>query len=77
MLPQWRLIAMGQMAEVEADATHSPPPAAGGASVHMVTQAAHLSSGSLNQTVFFLFGKKSKDPKLFCFFFLYSWHVGY
>lgn len=35
--------------------THSPRPAVGGA---LVTQAAHLSNGSLNQTVFFLYGGK-------------------
>lgn len=45
--------------------TQPPPPAAGGALVHTVTQAARLSPSSLNQTVFL-----HLDLNLNSFFFL-------
>lgn len=45
--------------------THPPPPAAGGASLHTVTQTTRLSPGSLNQTVFLYLELNLQTPKLF------------
>lgn len=45
--------------------THPSPPAAGGASVHTVTQAARLSPGSLNQTVSLYLELNLKTPNCF------------